>query len=756
MDLLRDFAAAQKSISEALVDTTRVASRIAAQDVAFHRSFDPTIGQNLDEKSARLLSLTEKLLRRSAASIANPALRLTDVEAIDTNWKGIVDVADSLFERADTCLDEFTGLVKRGELTNDHNHSPAPRVQPRRGFNAFRNLDVAKPQLLFDTSPQNFVSQPFRPFIDAKPHHIQPLENSLQAIQDADGHNHFPHPYQSEIDQYEFPSFVYSQADPIPYKPFDNTTATLVDDYEGVLELLEELKTAKEIAIDLEHHDTHSYIGLVSLMQISTRDRDWIVDTLKPWRRKLQILNQVFADPSILKVLHGSHMDMIWLQRDLGLYVVGLFDTHHASRVLGYAGGSLAFLLKKFIDFDAQKQYQTADWRLRPLPQEMFDYARSDTHFLLYIYDQMRNELISRSDFNDPEADGIAEVLRRSKEYASQRYEHPFYVDTLQPKGNGWFALLVKSPTEISKEQIATFAKVHKWRDDVAREEDEGLATVMAPHTIFSIAKTMPNDKATLLAVSHPISNIIRARADELLTVIRNAIAGADMNPEVTKLVTDGFARYKPIRKHLANSTQPSTPNATQDLKDMQMRCETSRFWGPTLISLPTDASPALALQTDLHHLILSTPQTANITPDTTKPSSEPTPMQDLPQENIDKTYNGLGKRKASATSSSASAEPTAIPTLAHRSARKAARAARKAAQQTLVPSIASSAKPLAPVDYESAPSMLHANASVKPTREQLKGRKAAFNPYLKAMDGEEGLKKPRLEGTGRSRTFKD
>ena len=58
-------------------------------------------------------------------------------------------------------------------------------------------------------------------------------------------------------------------------------------------------------------------------------------------------------------------MDIIWLQRDLGLYVVGLFDTHHASAVLGYQGRSLAFLLKKFADFDADKKYQLADWRIR-------------------------------------------------------------------------------------------------------------------------------------------------------------------------------------------------------------------------------------------------------------------------------------------------------------------------------------------------------------------------------------------------------
>ena len=68
------------------------------------------------------------------------------------------------------------------------------------------------------------------------------------------------------------------------------------------MSMLQELRMAKEIAVDLEHHDEHSYIGIVSLMQISTRDKDWVVDTLKPWRRELQILNEVFADSKILKV----------------------------------------------------------------------------------------------------------------------------------------------------------------------------------------------------------------------------------------------------------------------------------------------------------------------------------------------------------------------------------------------------------------------------------------------------------------------
>ena len=58
-------------------------------------------------------------------------------------------------------------------------------------------------------------------------------------------------------------------------------------------------------------------------------------------------------------------MDMVWLQRDLGLYVVGLFDTYHAASALHYPGKGLAYLLKRFAGFDAQKRYQMADWRIR-------------------------------------------------------------------------------------------------------------------------------------------------------------------------------------------------------------------------------------------------------------------------------------------------------------------------------------------------------------------------------------------------------
>lgn len=79
----------------------------------------------------------------------------------------------------------------------------------------------------------------------------------------------------------------------------------------------------------------------------------------------LQCLSPLLLPNLWWQVLHGSTSDIVWLQRDLGLYIVGLFDTYHASNILGYPKHGLAYLLQRFAKFDTDKRYQMADWRMR-------------------------------------------------------------------------------------------------------------------------------------------------------------------------------------------------------------------------------------------------------------------------------------------------------------------------------------------------------------------------------------------------------
>jgi exosome complex exonuclease RRP6 len=128
MDSPQDFKSLQDQIQAALIATTRTVGQIAAEDLGFQRSLNPEVGSSLDEQNARLLDLAGRLLK-SAASLTDAHVPiLEEVDDIDNNWRGIVDVVDSLLEKADTCLDEYTGLVKRKDPGIEQACSPSNEI----------------------------------------------------------------------------------------------------------------------------------------------------------------------------------------------------------------------------------------------------------------------------------------------------------------------------------------------------------------------------------------------------------------------------------------------------------------------------------------------------------------------------------------------------------------------------------------------------------------------------------------------------
>ena len=90
-------------------------------------------------------------------------------------------------------------------------------------------------------------------------------------------------------------------------------------------------------------------------------------------------------------------------------------------RVLQLERNTLEFLLQHFCDINVDKEYQTADWCLRPLPLEMLKYAREDTPYLLYIHDVMQQILASIP--SEGEEAPLFEVYKRSHDICLQLYE---------------------------------------------------------------------------------------------------------------------------------------------------------------------------------------------------------------------------------------------------------------------------------------------------------------------------------------------
>jgi exosome complex exonuclease RRP6 len=657
-----------------------------------------------------------------------------------------------------------------------------------------RSAEIAKPQLLFEHAPTNYETAPFKPLLKSKPHAREPLAETPVSTAD-EPKPHFPHPYQTEIENYTYPSSVYMQNEPIMYKPFEETSAIYVDTEVAMLEMLQELKKASEIAVDLEHHDSRSYIGVVSLMQISTRNQDWIVDTLKPWRRKLECLNEVFTDPNIVKVLHGAYMDVMWLQRDLGLYLVGLFDTHYAAKALGYTGGSLAFLLKKFINFDAQKQYQLADWRVRPLPQELLDYARSDTHFLLYIFDRMRNELIERSDFAVPdhEKDKVWDVLTKSSETSLQRYEHPIYDSDLGQGAMGWYKLLHRNPMDLTSQQFAVLRAVHKWRDDVAREQDDSANYVMPNHNIISIAKSPPSSREELISLLHNRTRTVRERAGELLSIIAQAKLSGENGPEMSAVLSQieprasrrsGLSYDKPKPSLVSKPPPVTVPSSTHPA--LPLRSASSSFWGSVWDGSIFQQKRGIATANRVSLAVPLPPLTAEIFADpeehhatqSVQPNGEITeaaaPRQ--PEASVDDDVFVLKdlskKRKLVDRSDSMAAQSNEISiqdnsglnSKARRAQeraerKKAKRSQREAAQDDIIDAeigdVAEHDTADEPFDYASAPSILNPPRESFASAKERKKKEKQLNPYAKALDAPKGLPRAQKEKAGKSKTFK-
>jgi exosome complex exonuclease RRP6 len=131
----------------------------------------------------------------------------------------------------------------------------------------------------------------------------------------------------------------------------------------------------------------------------------------------------------------------------------------------------------------------------------MLAYARSDTHFLLSIYDNLRNALVDRASSRiseaplpqvdtsssqfDPKYFLLREVLSRSEETSLRLHQTDNYDEEEGSGPGGWDTIARKwnkvtftksADNSISK---SVYLQLHDWRDRIAREEDESTAHVL-------------------------------------------------------------------------------------------------------------------------------------------------------------------------------------------------------------------------------------------------------------------------------------
>ncbi|KAK0531648.1 exosome nuclease subunit [Tilletia horrida] len=771
------------AVQHALVPLTRTASQLpSASDLEFHRSLNPGLAATLDAHSHALVGIVNGLTSwidpdsASATALTSASLQASLGGTVP---RAIGDLVDSLLERADINLDEYEGkreprpsafTVVKGkdkqqkgaeqqqaqqlQLQNANGKGKAKQTTASPLPASILNALIKKPQRLFTTKPDNRSNIPWsRPLKFGKPHAAVPLAQAganrpggpdPQQIwkkpktrqgmfcSEGDPEDNY---YYTEILNATLPAHALEERTPVrteplnpeaPEAPTDAGPFTWVDTAEGIHALAAHLNEDRvtEIAIDLEHTSYRSFMGLTCLMQISTRWGDWIVDTLADAvRETAERLNEALADPRKIKVLHGADHDILWMQRDLGLYVVGLFDTYQAAVILDYPMKGLAYLLERFCAFNADKRYQLADWRIRPLPKEMLYYAREDTHDLLYIYDCLRTELRTKT---EDRTGAITAVFQRSKATAARTYAKDVW-DEEGLSREGWKSLVVRyghlNPTPNAQRQHWLVRALHRWRDEVARKEDESPKYVLSAQHLLSLASKAPRSPQETLNLIKAGPRELKARLGELTKLIVDEIEAFEKHArdqaEALKIAAMGGAKTQDKMEESSDEGEEEEEDEEEEAGEKVQRPDEVEDVDMFGIDAPAAASASAALSAasaasvsvrtappieDVSTTLASSPQVASLSlwtgpPPASTSSSAATqePMSAAASAPAVKPKRSLfslpagfsGKHLFGGGKAAAPPAPAPASTLASASNKQAADASRPAPQSTLFGALA-------------------------------------------------------------------
>lgn len=91
----------------------------------------------------------------------------------------------------------------------------------------------------------------------------------------------------------------------------------------------------KAIAIDTESNSLFAYQERVCLIQLSSRERDYLLDPFA--FDDLHALGELMADEHVQKIMHAGDYDISTLKRDYDFTFNNVFDTMLAASALGRA-----------------------------------------------------------------------------------------------------------------------------------------------------------------------------------------------------------------------------------------------------------------------------------------------------------------------------------------------------------------------------------------------------------------------------------
>lgn len=257
--------------------------------------------------------------------------------------------------------------------------------------------------------------------------------------------------------------------------------AEYIDTQESLNRLVDHLSQETLLAVDTESNSLYVYQEQVCLIQVSTRNSDYIIDPLAI--DDMSPFGGLMAAEHIEKVFHAAEYDIVCMRRDFGYEFRNLFDTMIAARICGLGSYGLASILETYFGIGVDKSHQRDNWGARPLTADSLAYAQMDTHFLPYLRDELKTEL-ERSGHVQESQETFMDVARTP-------------ASTLREFDSDGFWRL-KQPHTLDKRQLSIMREVYRMREQLAIEINVPPFKILSNRALIGLAMAAPRNINTL------------------------------------------------------------------------------------------------------------------------------------------------------------------------------------------------------------------------------------------------------------------
>ena len=232
-----------------------------------------------------------------------------------------------------------------------------------------------------------------------------------------------------------------------------------------------ELFKSNIIGIDTEFDWRTTYFPKLSLIQIVTSDKIFIIDFLNI--SSASSLISFLENHDCLKIFHSVRSDATVLSKCLNCKCRNVFDIQIAEKLL--LNGeiqSYGKIVEKYFGLKLDKMETNSNWLKRPLTKNQMIYAQDDVDYLIEIY-EIQEKILKKKSLLDQ-----AFVLSESEANLGN-----------QPLIN---SRLKKRSKKFSKRDKEVFI----WRENQAENEDVPPSFIFKDKYINHLSKILPKDNS--------------------------------------------------------------------------------------------------------------------------------------------------------------------------------------------------------------------------------------------------------------------